>query len=149
MRPSTKQRQHDNSVKENRHAYDRYGAKGGFEDSETDGDGGLLEEEEGERVYEEGTRYSSEQLIEFADKLLRADSNRELCRRCKEKDDSKDFLPYGEETGVIESKVQEALDDEGNQLYLDFPELKCKKGHRWFKGEEIGRASCRERVSNR
>jgi len=136
MRPSTKQRKYDNSLKSNRRAYDRYGAKGGFEDSETiDEDEDLLEEEEEEKVYEEGTKYSSEQLIEFADKLLRADSNRELCRKCKEKDDSVDFLPYGEETGVIESLLQDALDDEGNQLYLDFPELKCEKGHRWFKGE--------------
>jgi hypothetical protein len=140
MRPSTKQRQYDNSVKENRHAYDRYGAKGGFEDLETDEDEDLLEEG-GERVYEEGTRYSSEQLIEFADKLLREDSNRELCRKCKDKDDGVNSLPYGTETGTIESVPQftaeeePLLDDEGNQLYLDFPELKCEKGHRWFQGE--------------
>ncbi len=95
----------------------------------------ILEEEEQEAVFESGKKYSSEDLIAFADKLLREDSNRELCRRCKEKDDSKDFLPYGEETGNIESLPQDALDDDGNQLYLDFPELKCEKGHRWFKGE--------------
>jgi len=94
----------------------------------------ILDNEE-EKIFKEGDKYSSEDLIAFADKLLREDSNRELCRRCKEKDDSADFLPYGEETGVIESLPQDALDEEGNQLYLDFPELKCEKGHRWFKGE--------------
>lgn len=99
-----------------------------------DEDYDILEDEE-EKVFEEGTKYSSEDLIAFADKLLREDSNRELCRKCKEKDNSTEFLPYGEETGVIESLPQEALDEEGNQLYLDFPELKCEKGHRWFKGE--------------
>lgn len=83
--------------------------------------------------------YTSKELEEFADQLLRADSNRELCRRCKEIDP--DALPYGEETGQVESMAQfdengdPALDDEGNQLYLEFPELRCEKGHRWYKGE--------------
>lgn len=84
-------------------------------------------------------KYTSLELEEFADQLLRADSNRELCRRCKE--DDPDSLPYGEETGEVESVAQfdvddnPLLDDEGNQLYLDFPELVCDKGHRWYKGE--------------
>lgn len=101
----------------------------------------LLEDEDVEEVFTPGTKYNSEELIAFADKLLRDDSNRELCRKCKEKDPDGDFLPYGEETGQVESVPQftadndPLLDDEGNQLYLDFPELKCEKGHRWFQGE--------------
>jgi hypothetical protein len=109
-------------------------------DETEDQDYDILEDEE-EKVFKEGDKYSSEELIEFADKLLREDSNRELCRKCKEKNDQSDFLPYGTETGMIESVPQftgdedPLLDDEGNQLYLDFPELKCEKGHRWFQGE--------------
>lgn len=101
----------------------------------------LPEEDEGEPEFRPDGDYTSEELVAFADKLLREDSNRELCRKCKEKDKSGDFLPYGEETGMIESVPQYTadgeplLDDEGNQLYLDFPELKCEKGHRWFQGE--------------
>jgi len=128
---------YDLSVKENHYAFDRPATK---DDDEHDEDYDILEEEE-ETVFEQGKKYKSEELIEFADKLLRADSNRELCRKCKEKNDDKDYLPYGTETGEIESMPQftadgePLLDDEGNQLYLDFPELKCEKGHRWFKGE--------------
>lgn len=90
-------------------------------------------------VFEPGSHYTGMQLEEFADQLLREDSNRELCRRCKEEDP--ESIPYGDETGQIESVAQynpegePALDDEGQQLYLDFPELKCGKGHRWYKGE--------------
>lgn len=97
--------------------------------------------EEGEREFDPNERYSSEELIEFADKLLREDSNRELCRKCKEKAVDPTLLPYGEETGAVESVPQftsdgePLLDEEDNQLYLDFPELKCAKGHRWFQGE--------------
>jgi hypothetical protein len=109
------------------------------DDYEEDED--LLLEDEAEAEFNPDGKYNSEELIAFADKLLREDSNRELCRRCKEKDKRGDFLPYGEETGMIESVPQftgdgePLLDDEGNQLYLDFPELKCEKGHRWFQGE--------------
>ena len=92
-------------------------------------------------VFNPDTQYTSEELVEFADKLLRDDSNRELCRKCKAKDADGEWLPYGEETGQVESVPQynddhePLLDDEGNQLYLDFPELRCEKGHRWFHGE--------------
>ena len=109
------------------------------DDYEEDED--LLEDEDVEQVFSPDGKYSSEELIAFADKLLREDSNRELCRKCKDKDAEGDSLPYGEETGMIESVPQYTsdgeplLDDEGNQLYLDFPELKCEKGHRWFQGE--------------
>lgn len=107
----------------------------------------IVEDESGERIYAEGDFKSGnksyiekEELELWADQLLKEDSNRELCRKCKEKDS--DCLPYGEETGEIESVAQydeqtnePIVDDEGNQLYLDFPELRCEKGHRWFKGE--------------
>lgn len=108
---------------------------------EMDADEDLLEDGDVEKEFSPDGHYSSEELIEFADKLLREDSNRELCRKCKTTDKKGDLLPYGIETGMIESVPQftptgePLLDDEGNQLYLDFPELKCEKGHRWFQGE--------------
>ena len=111
-------------------------------DYQEDEDFDILEEEESEPEFTVGTRYSSEELITFADKILREDSNRELCRRCKEKDKTGKLLPYGTETGQIESVPQydqeteePIMDEEGSQLYVDFPELKCEKGHRWFQGE--------------
>lgn len=115
-----------------------------YDDADTtvDQDEDLLPEgDDAAKEFKPDGKYSSEELIEFADKLLREDSNRELCRKCKDKDDSPDMLPYGMETGMVESVPQftpdsePLLDDEGNQLYLDFPELKCDKGHRWFQGE--------------
>lgn len=82
--------------------------------------------------------YTKTELEEFADDLLRTDARRELCRHCRELD--KDSLPYGRETGHVEAKAQyddgqPLLDEEGNQLYLDFPEYECDQGHRWFAGE--------------
>ena len=106
-----------------------------------DDDLDIVDMEDEAPVFQEGQKYSSEELIAFADALLREDSNRELCRKCKEKDDTEDELPYGEETGQVESVPQYTaegeplLDEEGNQLYLDFAELRCEKGHRWFSGE--------------
>lgn len=92
------------------------------------------------KEFDPGEKYSSFELEEFADRFLREDSDRELCRKCKEKDP--DGLPYGKETGEIEAVAQynketnqPIVDDEGNQLYLDFPEMRCAKGHRWYKGE--------------
>jgi hypothetical protein len=82
---------------------------------------------------------NNREIEEFAKALLKKDSNRELCRECKETDVNS--LPYGEYTGQIESVPQynndgePLLDEEGSLLYLDFPELKCEKGHHWFKGE--------------
>jgi hypothetical protein len=89
--------------------------------------------------YVPGQKYTALELEEFADQLLRSDANRELCRECKEEDP--DSLPYGDETGHVESVAQfdndgnPLLDEEENQLYLDFPELRCERGHRWYKGE--------------
>lgn len=75
----------------------------------------------------------------MADALLREDANRELCRQCRDNDP--DAIPYGHETGEVEWQIQKdpggipLLDDEGNALYVGFPELQCDKGHRWYKGE--------------
>lgn len=122
-----------------------------LDELESDTEGFILEEveDEGEDVsedledtsthYVEGHKYSKKELEELADALLREDANRELCRQCKEKDP--DSIPYGKETGHIEWKIQRGSDDmplfdeEGNTLYVAFPELQCDKGHRWYKGE--------------
>jgi hypothetical protein len=83
----------------------------------------------------EGESYTKWQLESMADALLREDVRREMCRRCGK---------YGEETGEVESLPQTdedgnpEVDDEGNTLFVDFPELACKEGHRWYEGE--GRA---------
>lgn len=74
--------------------------------------------------------------------LLRQDANQELCKQCLEDEDNEVDLPYGYETGKIEympavDKVGNVLFDEetGETRYVDFPELECKEGHRWYKGE--------------
>jgi hypothetical protein len=83
----------------------------------------------------EGEDYTKWQLEQMADAVLREDSKRELCRKCGE---------YGEETGDIESLPQTdndgnpEVDTEGNTLFVDYPELSCSAGHRWYLGE--GRA---------
>jgi len=69
MRTSVKNEIYDLSVKENHYAFDRPATK---DDDEHDEDYDILEEEE-ETVFEQGKKYKSEELIEFADKLLRAD----------------------------------------------------------------------------
>lgn len=108
------------------------------------------------------SKISNVELEEMADALLREDSNRELCRQCVDagkklsaSPDPKSVgivcprpiptppeLPYGHETGEVEWQIQKdketgdvLLDSEGNALYVVFPELKCDKGHRWYKGE--------------
>lgn len=90
----------------------------------------------------DGSGLKNSEIEEWADQLLRADSNRELCRKCKEAGEE---TPYGKETGVIEAQPQftkagdPILDEEGNQLYVDFPELICEQGHRWYKSEGVRR----------
>lgn len=80
----------------------------------------------------EGQTYTKWQLERMADEMLRADVRRELCRRCGK---------YGEETGLIESLPQTdddgnaEVDEAGNTLFVEFPELICEQGHRWYKGE--------------
>jgi len=96
-------------------------------------------EDETDLVFDPNAKYTAEQLAALADQMLKDDSNRELCRRCRE-EDGPDTLPYGEETGNVESKAQylkgePVLDEFDEQLYVEFPEFKCEKGHRWFKGE--------------
>lgn len=76
--------------------------------------------------------YTNWEMEQLADQLLKNDSKRELCRKCGE---------YGELTGEIESMPQAdedgnaQSDAEGNVLYIDFPELVCANGHRWYQGE--------------
>lgn len=80
----------------------------------------------------EGKSYKGWELERMADEILRSDSKRELCRKCGR---------YGDETGEVESMPQAdgegnpVTDGEGNTLYMDFPELSCDNGHRWYKGE--------------
>lgn len=96
-------------------------------------------EDEGPAVFNAKNKYSKLELEEWADKLLRADANRELCAQCLEQDS--DAIPYGHETGEIEYKPQynregePILDDAGDLLYIAFPELRCDTGHRWYFGE--------------
>lgn len=82
------------------------------------------------------------EIEEWADQLLRADANREMCRRCK---DEGVETPYGEETGRVYPMAQftkegdPVLDDDGAQLIVDYPEIICDQGHRWYKGEGVRR----------
>lgn len=83
----------------------------------------------------EGEEYTKWQIEQMADAMLRADSKREMCRQCGK---------YGIETGEVESALavddegNPQYDEEGNSLYVEFPELACEDDHRWYKGE--GRA---------
>jgi hypothetical protein len=90
------------------------------------------EEFDATQEIEEDGDYTNWQLEQLANQLLRDDSNRELCRKCGE---------YGKETGEIESapqynsKGEPQLDGQGNVCYMDFPEICCDNGHRWYLGE--------------
>lgn len=92
----------------------------------------LVEEETEGAEFDPNAQYTNAQLQAWADKMLREDSRRELCRKCGN---------YGEETENVEAKPQfhkngdPILDDEGQQLYVEFPELECDRGHRWYAGE--------------
>ena len=86
------------------------------------------------------TKWTNKEVEELiTDVLLRQDANRELCRRCHDK--APESLPYGEETGHIEWKPQfdkegnDVLDDNGDLLYVGYPELICDEGHKWYLGE--------------
>lgn len=70
--------------------------------------------------------YSSRELSEIADELLREDARSELCRECGK---------HGHATGAVTHTVQTLTDGEGNLLLLDFPEFACKSGHVWHQGE--------------
>lgn len=94
----------------------------------------LTEEEEFDASdFQEGQEYPNWQLEKMADALLRADSNREICRICQK---------YGDETGDIESRPliesktgKYVTNDNENVMYADVPEIVCANGHRWYKGE--------------
>lgn len=73
-----------------------------------------------------GKKYTGTQLNAIADELLRQDSRKELCRDCGRP---------GDETGIVDTVPQEAFDEGGNRLSLDFKEIKCENGHAWFQGE--------------
>lgn len=93
-----------------------------------------LDEEEFDPTvgYDADKDYSRWELEQLANQLLRDDSRAELCRECE---------TYGDPTGHVESQAQyndddsPKLDDDGLQLYVDFPELECENGHRWYQGE--------------
>lgn len=83
--------------------------------------------------YEEGkTDYSKWELGAMADVFLRDDSRRELCRECEE---------YGEETGEVEQRPlmhkdgESVIDDDGKQVFGDFPKYECPNQHTWHLGE--------------
>jgi hypothetical protein len=107
----------------------------------------VFKQEEAPEYIEGKTDYTNREMELIADTFLREDVNRELCRKCKERDKTKGnelSLPYGTETGEVKTvpqfdKGQPVLDEENNQLVLDFPEYRCDKGHRWFKGEGVRR----------
>jgi len=82
--------------------------------------------EEGLEYEDDRFDYTNKQLNQLADDLLRDDAKTELCRDCDTR---------GVETGQIKSAEQEATDEEGHILIIDFPEYECQNGHRWFKGE--------------
>lgn len=81
---------------------------------------------------QENADYSAWQIEAMADYILKKDSEREICRKCGK---------YGEETGNIEWAVQIdpngdfQVDENGDLLYVAFPELKCPEQHIWAKGE--------------
>lgn len=80
----------------------------------------------------DGGRIPNWQLEQLADELLREDSKREMCGNCG---------AYGDPTGAVEAVPQydkddkPQLDDAGDLLYVDFPEIQCENGHRWYLGE--------------
>jgi hypothetical protein len=94
----------------------------------------------GER-FDAKSKHTKTELEEWADKLLREDANAELCRQCLEVDANPPQLPYGKLTGQIEhmpamdKQGDVVLGEDGEPNMVDFPELQCDKGHRWYKGE--------------
>lgn len=112
----------------------------GYTDDDSDDDGDMDESVSmiaGER-FDAKSKHTKAELEEWADKLLREDANRELCKQCLEQGVE---LPYGYETGQVEHMPrmtkdgEYVLDDEGEIEVVKFPELQCNQGHRWYKGE--------------
>jgi hypothetical protein len=73
----------------------------------------------------EGKKYKNSELNAIADELLRQDSKVELCRECGERGVKED----------AEVVPQDAYDDEGNKLAIEFPKYTCENGHEWYEGE--------------
>jgi hypothetical protein len=76
--------------------------------------------------YEEGVEYTNAQMNQIADQILREDTRNELCRTCGER---------GEETGEKRQVEQDAKDEAGATLILEFEQYECSEGHQWYKGE--------------
>ncbi len=74
----------------------------------------------------EGKKYTKTELNLIADEILRQDAKAELCRTCEER---------GEGTGEKKVMKQEASDEEGHQLVLEFAQMECPNGHVWYQGE--------------
>lgn len=95
--------------------------------------------------YEEGrTDYTKANLEQMADTLLREYGKRELCRECMVATEKE---IEGEETGSIvptpqfDNEGEPVLNENGNQIWLDLPELRCPEGHIWFLGEGRSRGN--------
>lgn len=87
----------------------------------------MWKQEEETPEYVEGASYTGRQMELMADALLRDDARAEICRECKCR---------GNATGEIRTECQEGIrDDAGNELYLEFSEYRCDKGHSWYQGE--------------
>lgn len=84
------------------------------------------------QTYDPDKDYNAWELGQLADDLLKQDARTELCRKCDKP---------GVETGRVESMPQvtedgdPVTDEEGNVLYVEFPEYECPKQHRWYRGE--------------
>jgi hypothetical protein len=87
-------------------------------------------EEETPEYVEGKSDYTNRQKELMADDWLRQDARSELCKECKGR---------GYETGKVARQVQDATDESGQTLSLEFPEYACKKGHSWYKGEGVAR----------
>jgi hypothetical protein len=76
--------------------------------------------------------YSQRELEEIADQLLRDDTKTEICRSCDQP---------GSPNGVTRDEPQEdAFDDDGNPLVIQFKEHECANGHKWWDGEGKARS---------
>lgn len=100
------------------------------------------EELEGLTYEETRTDYSKRQLEALADEMLKEYGKRELCRECL----ADSIEEEGQETGSVEPIPQfkegdPVVDEEGHHLILDFPELTCSQGHKWFLSEGKSRGN--------
>lgn len=99
-------------------------------------------DENGEVAFEEGRQYKGSELEAMADALLKNFAKRELCRICIDNDREVE----GQETGKIVpvpqfNKNGDPIIEDGRQRVVDFPEIACDLGHKWFKGEGKARTN--------